>query len=828
VLNRKKCTEWGAPFLNMIHFSALTDITKGKCICFTKDLPVHHLLLDSRKATTPAGTIFFAIKGERHDGHEHLEKLYASGFRQFIVERAPKDISRFKESNMLLVPSAISALQAIARVHRDQFQYPVIGVTGSNGKTIIKEWLFQILSKFEVPVKNPGSYNSQVGVPLSVWQMQSHHTVGIFEAGISKPGEMDNLFQVIKPTFGVFTNIGPAHDEGFNDLEQKIREKIKLFGNAEFVVYCKDHSIIDEVIQSASLNTISWGISTEADIRIKKEHYNYNLWWKSSHFIFTLPFQDKASVENCLHTIVVLLCMGYPPEQIQEGVNGLKTIPMRLELKEGINQCQIIDDTYNNDLGGIEISLQFLSQQHQKKKKTVILSDVLQSGLDEESLATQIASLIHESGVQRFIGIGPQIQKQQHAFTIPSTFYPDTDRFIHSFNPDEWQQEVVLVKGARTFEFEKIVSKLQRKVHGTIMEVDLDALVHNFNFFKSRLQPSTKIMVMVKAFAYGSGSNEIANILQYHRADYLGVAYADEGVELRKNNIALPILVMNPSEDSFDNIITHRLEPEIYNFNILISLLRFLNGRACNVHIKLDTGMHRLGFSQPVLEELVFLLKQHPNIKVASIFSHLAGADEALHDDFSNTQATYFRTWAAFISDNIGYRPLYHLLNSPGILRLPQFQFDMVRLGIGLYGVDPTNDQVHDLRTVATLKTVISQIKTIAPGETIGYGRRGVASREMKTGTIAIGYADGFNRAFSRGVGKVLVRGKKVPVIGNVCMDMTMIDLTGTEAEEGDEVIVFGRDLPIQEVAEAIHTIPYEILTNTSERVKRVFVAESI
>jgi alanine racemase len=726
------------------------------------------------------------------------------------------------------VKSAIRALQSISKLHRESFSYPVIGITGSNGKTIIKEWLFQVLMKFETPVKNPGSYNSQVGVPLSVWQMKSHHTVGIFEAGISLTGEMELLSDVIQPTLGLFTNIGPAHDEGFRNVEEKIREKLKLFSHAEMVIYCKDHSILDDVIQTTELPTISWGVSIGCDIRIRQNGNGYDIWWKAQHIFIVIPFKDKASIENCFHVLAVLLCMGYSGSQIQDGINNLKRVAMRLELKEGINHCQVIDDTYNNDLGGIEISLQFLAQQHQKKRKTVILSDVLQSGEVDNVLVEEIAARIHESGINKFIGIGPALKKYQQLFSIPSTFYSDTQEFLSHFNGDQWQQEIILVKGARSFEFEKIVSRLQRKVHGTVMEVDLGALVHNYNFFKSCLNPSTKIMVMVKAFAYGSGSNEIANLLQYHQADYLGVAYSDEGVDLRKNNISLPIMVMNPSEDSFDALLQYQLEPEIFNFKILNHFIAFLDGRDSKVHIKLDTGMHRLGFSAEDVPQLCAVLRMHPNLAVASIFSHLAGADEHAHDDFSALQAKQFEEGALELSKHLGYRPLFHILNSPGILRLKQYQFDMVRLGIGLYGVDPTNEGFRELRPVATLKTIVSHIQKVKQGETIGYGRRGIAHQEMTIGTIAIGYADGFTRAFSRGVGKVLVKGVRVPVVGNVCMDMTMIDLTGTDVVEGDEVIIFGKELPIQDVAAAISTIPYEILTNTSERVKRVFVSEGI
>jgi alanine racemase len=501
---------------------------------------------------------------------------------------------------------------------------------------------------------------------------------------------------------------------------------------------------------------------------------------------------------------------------------------MRMELKEGINECQIIDDTYNNDLGGLEIALQFLSHQHQKKKKRVILSDILESGLGDEELVRNILTLITRNNIDFFVGIGPVLSRFQNIFPPTSSFYLSTDAFLKAFDFDELNREVILVKGARTFAFEKIINHVQRKVHGTVMEIDLDSVVHNLNYFKSVLKSTTKIMVMVKAFGYGSGSIEIANILQYHKVSYLGVAYADEGVELRKNNIRIPIMVMNPSEDSFDAMINYDLEPEIYSLRIFNALIQFLEGRRCKIHLKLDTGMHRLGFEEAELSEAINIINSNKHITVASIFSHLAGADEPTHDNFSADQFKKFTLWADRISSDIEYKPLYHILNSPGILRLPQFQLDMVRLGIGLYGVDPTTDGFDQLRPVATLKTLVSQIRHIKKGESIGYGRKGYAERDSTIATIAIGYADGFSRAFSRGVGEVLVQGRKAKVIGNVCMDMTMIDVTGMNVVEGDEVTLFGKEFPIHEVSSKINTIPYEILTSTSERVKRVFTSGGI
>jgi alanine racemase len=812
----------------MILFSQLSSLFQGSVLRQHEDREIISLALDSRKVIAKPTTLFFAIRGERHDGHAYLKELYHQGVRQFVVEQAIADSEAFAEANIIQVPDSVDALQKLAAGHRAHFQFPVIGITGSNGKTIIKEWLSQMLSIDRHVVKNPGSYNSQVGVPLSVWQMQPYHTIGIFEAGISRPGEMQKLAAIIQPTIGIFSNIHTAHDEGFVDHDQKIEEKLKLFAAVDTLIYCKDHEDIDRKVLQHKLRVYSWGHSRDADVIVKPFANGYTFSAAGHDYFVTLPFADAASIENCFHCITVMLLLKYSQPQIQEAIHTLRTVPMRLELKEGINHCLIVDDTYNNDLGGLEISLQFLSHQHQRSNKRVILSDILESGLDNDQLISQIVSLLQQHQIHSFVGIGQVIGGQQHRFPAGAAFYNTVDDFLAHFSTEQLRDEVILIKGARSFQFEKIVNRLQRKVHGTVMEINLGALVHNLNYFRSLLKPATKLMVMVKAFAYGSGSNEIANLLQYHKVDYLGVAYTDEGIDLRKNNVSLPIMVMNPSEESFGAILSYNLEPEIYSFKILHAYLRFIGNRRSVIHLKLDTGMHRLGFEQGDLAELISVLKANPHLIIASIFSHLAGADESQHDSFSKAQVENFLSGADAISNAIGYKPLYHVLNSPGILRLSNYQLDMVRLGIGLYGIDPTAEGFDTLRPVATLKTIVSQIKKIRQGETIGYGRRGVAEKDLTLATIAIGYADGFSRAFSRGVGRVLIRGRRAPVIGNVCMDMTMVDISGMEVQEGDDVIIFGETLPIQEVAASVNTISYEILTNTSERVKRIFVAESI
>lgn len=815
----------------MIVFSKLPSIATGALTQLREDRNIRSFLTDSRKSIQ-SDSCFVAIKGDRHDGHDYLRTLYDSGVRMFIVGRE-LDWKSFPEANFFLAPSALAALQEIAAWHRSQISYPVIGITGSNGKTIVKEWIYQLLAPQYRIVKNPGSYNSQLGVPLSVLMMQPHHQMGVFEAGISMPGEMSRLGKIIQPTIGIFTNIGSSHDAGFTSRAQKVREKLELFRNSKVIIYCRNYADIHEaVVQlSPAATLLDWAHHGPATIMVEsKDDGSLKINYERKNHFFTAPFIDSASRENLVHCIVLMLHLGIGDSVIQEGVNSLKAVPMRLELKQGVNQSLIIDDTYNNDLAGLQISLDFLAGQ-QKQKKALILSDILQSGLSDEELVREIAGAVIREGVNVFVGIGPLLLTHESWFRgVPETsFYPNTDAFLADLDPDMFQSSVILVKGARPFRFESIVQRLQRKVHGTVMEIDLSCVVHNLNYFKSLLKPEVRTMVMVKAFAYGSGSEEVANLLQYHRVDYLGVAYPDEGIELRKNRISLPIMVMNPSEESFPSLLEYNLEPELYSLKILRAFIRFLGRRSSRVHIKIDSGMHRLGFEEKDMAELISLLKSHPGLIIASVFTHLAGSDEAAHDAFSKDQVAVFLQRYDQLCAAIQQRPMRHVLNSPGILRFPDFQFEMVRLGIGLYGVDPTDGtQKADLQPVATLKSVISQIRTVPAGQSIGYGRSGQAIKDMTVATIAIGYADGFSRAFSRGVGEVLVRDKRCPVVGNVCMDMTMIDVTGIDAHEGDEVIIFGKDLPIGEVAQKIGTIPYEILTNTSERVKRVFHAESI
>lgn len=833
----------------MLTIEKIIEITQAKVLQQGKpDQTIKHLLLDSRKLYNSSQALYFAIDGEHHNGHHFVEELYARGVRNFVVEDPQFNVANLPKANVLSVSNSTKALQQTAACHRKQYRVPVIGVTGSNGKTMVKEWLAKLLAKDFKIVKSPKSYNSQIGVPLSVWQMHKRHTLGVFEAGVSAQNEMQNLRQVIRPTIGVFTTLGTAHSEGFDSDEQKLLEKWKLFANCEVVVYCTDHlsKYTNTLAQAQPTGkAFTWGNSNKANIQVlekqrlpEENKARLKLKCSSKTYALAVPFADEASIENVMHCVAVMYCLGNTFDTIQNRVARLRPVSMRLELKRGVRNTYLIDDSYNNDLAGLRMALDFMSSQDANLRKTVILSDMLQSGMSQEQLYVSIAQLLAGRQVDRVIAVGEGIAQHKAAFAgFNITFFASTQELLqHKATLARLANTVILVKGARRFRFEHLVHQLQQKVHGTVLEINLDALVHNLNFYREQLPPQTKMMVMVKAFAYGSGSAEIAHLLQFHRVDYLGVAYADEGVFLRENGINLPIMVMNPGEDTFDKLLQYDLEPELYSFRILEAFVDYLKDKQQKVkaHLKIDTGMHRLGFTPEELPHLLQALDKPDGtektpldyLTIASVFSHLAGADEETHNAYSHQQTVRFTKAVAQIEDKLGYTVIKHILNSPGIVRFPEATFDMVRLGIGLYGVEANQMAQNQLQPISRLKTTISQIKHLQPGETVGYGRKGVAQKASKTATIAIGYADGFSRAFSNGVGKVLVNGTKVPIIGNVCMDMCMVDVTGLEVNEGDEVIIFDEELSIIELSQSIQTIPYEILTNVSARVKRVFYQE--
>ncbi|MFM7218511.1 MAG: bifunctional UDP-N-acetylmuramoyl-tripeptide:D-alanyl-D-alanine ligase/alanine racemase, partial [Bacteroidota bacterium] len=708
-----------------------------------------------------------------------------------------------------------------------------------NGKTIVKEWLYQLMRPDASIVRSPKSYNSQIGVPLSVWQMNDDHQMALFEAGISKPGEMQRLERIILPTVGLITNIGASHDESFSDRGMKVNEKFALFSHVDSLVYCRDFPEIHAAVQSLSavrpqLSLFTWSRKSKADLqigRISKSSDDTEIQgvFHNRFLTIRIPFTDDASIENAIHCWSLMLHLGVEPDTVSERMPFLSPVAMRLEMKNGINQCSVINDSYNSDLGSLTIALDFLRQQKQHERRTVVLSDILQSGRNEEALYREVADLLSAKQVTRMFGIGPALQRQRSHFRIPAEFFASTDDFLKAFPNISFREEAVLLKGARPFGFERIGKLLQQKAHETVLEINLNALVHNLNYYRSRLRPSTKIMAMVKATSYGSGSHEIANVLQFHHVDYLAVAYSDEGVELRKAGITLPIMVMNPEVQSFDAMLKHRLEPEIYNFRLLNQLTDFLKshpGESFPIHIKLDTGMHRLGFEDNEVQELVVRLKNNRNMSVKSVFTHLAASDEAEHDGFTGRQLGKFKSMSDILVSSFDHPVFRHVLNSSGVLRFSEAQFEMVRIGIGLYGFAATSHEQQQLQHVATLKTVISQIKNVPANETVGYSRKGLLKRDTLVATVAVGYADGIDRRLSNGVGRMLVNGRQVPIIGNVCMDMCMLDITDVPAKEGDEVIVFGPELSVSEMSRWLGTIPYELLTGISQRVKRVYYQE--
>ncbi|HEX4876248.1 MAG TPA: alanine racemase [Chitinophagaceae bacterium] len=779
-----------------------------------QDAVIEHLLLDSRKIYAPASSVFFALKGPRRDGHQFIGELYNRGIRNFVVS-LPQQTENYPEANFLVVHDTLEALQLLTSFHRKQFSIPVIGITGSNGKTIVKEWLYQLLHFDYNIVRSPRSYNSQIGVPLSVWQMNAQHTMGIFEAGISRPGEMENLERIIQPTIGVLTNIGEAHSEGFLSKEHKELEKRKLFTKAQ--VPAALHIIAVEKSVAGTLIKAFYDTKDNTAISIQ------------------IPFTDDASIQNAITCWQVLLLLKVPQEIIQQRMKNLTPVNMRLEMKKGINHCTIINDSYSADISSLEIALNFLEQQAAGHKRTVILSDLLQSATPATILYEQVQLILKKHHINRIIGVGPAITEYLGRLTkedseLESFFYSGTDEFIHHFRSSHFRDEVILIKGARLFAFESIAQLLEQKVHQTVLEINLTSIIHNLKEYQHCLKPNTKVMAMVKAFAYGSGGAEIAGILQYHKVDYLGVAYADEGVELRKAGISLPIMVMNPEESAFSAIVNDNLQPEIYSFELLRSFDQFLQNEGLQqypVHIEIETGMNRLGFAADEAEQLADYLLSSPSFRVESVFSHLAASEEKSQDEFTMKQFATFNRATQVLERKLRYPVLKHIANSAAAIRHPDLQLGMVRLGIGLYGVDSAATGLLKLQTVATLKSTVAQLKHLKKGDSVSYNRKYLAEKDTLIATIRIGYADGYPRRLGYGVGKVSVRGKLAPVTGTVCMDMFMVDVTEVPGVEvGDDVIIFGAPLPVQTVAEWAGTIPYEIMTGISQRVKRVYFEE--
>lgn len=800
-----------------MRISEIVEIVQGKIVSFHQDYEIETLDTDSRKPSLDVRSLFFALDGFQRDGHDFISQAYQKGVRSFIVS---KTVDALPEANFIKVENVLVALQQLGKARRENYDVPVVGITGSNGKTIVKEWLATVIGQRYRVTKSPKSYNSQIGVPLSVWTLNAESEIGVFEAGISQSGEMASLERVIQPTIGIITNIGEAHDAGFSSREAKLKEKLQLFRNCEKVVYCQDQRMIHHHVDPDS--AVGWSLKDQtAPIYFAKNEAGFSCAFNSGIYQFKTKLTQVHDVENILHVISICLLFGLSEDDINNGLDLLKPVAMRLQLKTGVGQIYLVDDSYNNDLAGLKVALEYLQQQPFKSRKSIVLSDIQQSGKDLGSLYEEVNRLLVSHRINRLIGVGSEISSSATVFEIEKHFFPTTQHLIR--NMPSFSDELVLIKGARGFEFEKIVAILEEKSHGTVLEVNMEALTHNLNVFKSKLRPETKLMVMVKAFAYGGGLNEVAHLLQFHKVDYLGVAYLDEGIQLRRNGIHLPIMVMNPERDHLSMLSEFDLQPEIYSLSILDKYLEDVRNPQ-SVHLKIESGMNRLGFTEDDVPTLLSRIR-NSGLRIAGIFTHFSSSDNPKYDSFTEMQAGKFDRIYDTICAELDYKPLKHAINSSGIARWPKFQYDMVRLGIGLYGYDSSNTSLN-LKTVSTLKATVSQVKSVKKGHSIGYNRMGTARSDGQIAILSIGYADGYLRVFSNGNAFVQINGKRAPTIGNVCMDMIMVDVTGLDVCEGDEAVVFGKDPTIVQLADWAGTIPYEILTNIGQRVKRVFVSE--
>jgi len=822
----------------MIEFSIaeISKIVNGKIIgnVDSNIEKVSQIVIDSRTFVNKKRALFFALIGPRNNGHNYVSDLIKKGIKVFVIseETAVKETATF-----ILVENTTLALQKLAAFNRQQFNYPLVGITGSNGKTIIKEWLHEILSSQFKIIRSPKSFNSQIGVPLSLLLMNSNFNLAIIEAGISEPNEMERLAGIISPEIGLFTNIGDAHQKNFSSLQQKIAEKLCLFKNSKKLIFNADTEIantqIEKFCETNSIEKISWSLNNNALVQfsstIKNGITKITAKVNSKKYSFEIPFTDKSSIENSCHCFVMSWVLLENPEPVLRHFRELETVAMRLEIKKGINNCILVNDYYNSDLNSLSIALSVLHQQAAKEHfyKQVILSDIQQAGLEQTELYKRVNELLVEWNINEIIGIGKEISKHAELFSIKKTFYEHTEDFNTQLNRNEFKSTAILIKGARQFTFEKISELLQQKAHQTHLEINLNALVQNLNIFRELLKPETKIMVMVKAFSYGSGDVEIAKLLQYQNVDYLAVAVADEGVQLRMAGIQTPIIVMNPEQGSFQNIIDYQLEPNIYSLYLLKDFLKTVSQNGIHeypIHLKIDTGMNRLGLkSDTEIGQAVDIISSNNWMKIKSVFSHLAASDDPVMDKFTYRQFENFDEQFRYISNLFPYKIDKHILNSAGIERFPEKQFDMVRLGIGLYGISNTG---LPLETVGTLNSTVSQVKNVEPNETIGYNRKGEVSVKSKIAVVPLGYADGLNRKLGNKKGCAFVNGTRIPIIGNICMDMLMLDVTGLKTKPGDKVEFFGKNISILEVAQNTSTIPYEILTSISQRVKRVYIQE--
>ena len=815
----------------MYSLDQIAEITDTKFVG-KNNYKVNHFLNDSRSLHSAEETLFIALKTARNNGHNYIPELIESGLKSFLIAEDEFDYSTYKNSDVSFIISKdpLKTIQALASYHRQQFSIPVIGITGSNGKTVVKEWLYQLLKNNYSICRSPKSYNSQIGVPLSVLNLNDTHTLGIFEAGISQPDEMDRLASIIRPTLGVLTSIGSAHDEGFENREQKILEKLKLLsGSDRLIISGIEKNKIPDSLKNEALFISEY---EDADLKVSFENHNLNLKGNTNSYDFKIPFSDIASVNNAATCAGILLQLGFPEKEIALKLNALQQVALRLEIKNGIANSLIINDYYNSDLDSLKIALNYLQQQNRRLKKIVIVSDIEQSGLTAASLYRQLADFFTNYKIDLVVGIGKEISNHKPIFKSNSLFFEDTQKFINQFKLINYQfsDAGILLKGARSFGFENISRLLQLKSHDTVFEINLNKLTDNINYYRSLVSSKVQIMGMVKAMGYGSGSAEVARTLQHMGVNYLAVAYADEGVELRQSHITLPIMVMSPEEDAFEDIINYQLEPELYHFKVLKAFVNKLDAMGIAepypVHLKIDTGMHRLGFEEQELNDLITELKKSPQLKIKSVFSHLVGSDNSDLDDFTKEQIRVFEKAFQLIEKELGYPVIKHICNSGGITRFKNAHYDMVRLGIGMYGIGVTQQEQTKLENVGTLKTRISQIKMVAKGQSVGYNRNGKVDKETKIATIPIGYADGFSRLFGNGKHGVYVNGKFCKTVGNICMDMCMVDITDFKCEEGDEVIIFENAGQINALAKALNSISYEVLTNVSGRVKRVYVQE--
>ena len=805
----------------------------------TADAKIGWLLTDSRSLCFPEETLFFALKSARNDGHRYIEDLYRRGVRNFVVEsNSPFSIfnSQFEDANFLVVPSPLEALQRLAERHRDEFDCPIVGITGSNGKTMVKEWLYQLLSPQMAVTRSPKSYNSQIGVPLSIWLLSDQTQVGLFEAGISEPGEMDALHDIIQPTIGVLTSLGAAHQENFRSLEEKCMEKLQLFKGAKVIAYNSDDDIVSRCIRRSGYQGEKIGWSREnisAPLYIERvtsqaSSTSVSYIYKGSRGCYQLPFYDEASLQCSFACAAIALYLGVAPDQLSERMMTLEPVAMRLEVKEGQRGCTLINDSYNSDINSLGIALDFMSRRvNDQRSRTLVLSDIFQSGMPPTELYREVSSLCQKRDINKLIGIGPNITSQRAVFSVGEEyFFATTDDFLHSDVFRNLHDEVVLIKGARPFGFDRITERLEQKVHETILEVNLNALVDNLNYYRSFMKPETKLVCMVKADAYGAGAVEVAKTLQDHRVDYLAVAVADEGVTLRRNGITQNIMIMNPEMTAFKTMFDYDLEPEVYSFRLMDALIQAAEKQGITgwpVHIKLDTGMHRLGFDpEKDMDELIHRLKHQNAIIPRSVFSHFVGSDSVDFDRFSAEQFSKFDEASAKLQAAFSHKILRHICNSAGIVHFPERHLDMCRLGLGLYGYDPMGADAP-LRPVSTLKTTILQLRRVPKEETVGYSRKGILKRDSLIAAIPIGYADGLSRHLGRGAGYCMVNGQKAPYVGNICMDVAMIDVTDIPCQEGDSVEIFGDHLPVDVLSNVLDTIPYEVLTAVSGRVKKVY-----